>query len=99
MKIQNNKIELKTLTFDEVFEKAANSEAFIEAYTYETLQLRLASEIRNMRVKKHLTQEGLAEQANMPQSVIARIESGRHTFSLATLDRIAHVLGKKVKLA
>jgi predicted transcriptional regulator len=45
-----------------------------------------------------MSQVDLATKAVMPQSVIARIESGKHSFTFGTLDKIAHVLGKKIEL-
>ena len=40
----------------------------------------------------------MADRAGMPQSVIARIESGTRGMSLDTLGKIAIVLGKKIEL-
>lgn len=88
-----------TKTFNEVFKEASKSESFKRAYNEEITRLRLASEVRLLRTKKHLTQEGVAEKAGMPQSVIARIESGKHSVSLGTLNRVAYALGKRVQLA
>lgn len=88
----------KTKTFDEVFKKASKSEVFKQAYNEEITRLRLAQEVRSLRTKKHLTQEGVAEKAGMPQSVIARIESGERSVSVDTLGRIAYALGKEVRL-
>jgi len=88
----------KTKTFDEVFRKVSKSEVFKQAYNEEITRLRLAREVRSLRTKKHLTQEGVAEKAGMPQSVIARIESGERSVSVDTLGRVAYALGKEVRL-
>jgi transcriptional regulator with XRE-family HTH domain len=45
-----------------------------------------------------MTQALVAQKAGMPQSVIARIESGNHSMSFDTLVKVAHALGKKVKI-
>jgi ribosome-binding protein aMBF1 (putative translation factor) len=95
-KKQNTALKFKT--FDRVFAKAAQSEVFVKEYDEEIVRLRLANEIRVIRTQKKFTQKHLAEKANMPQSVIARIESGTHSISLGTLNRVAQVLGKKVQL-
>ncbi len=55
--------------------------------------------MRETRIAKKLTQKDVAEKADMPQSVIARVESGKHSPSLYTLERIANVLDKEVQLA
>ena len=62
------------------------------------LRILMAGEITDARKKSKMTQAEVAKKAKMPQSVIARIESGRHSVSLGTLNRIAHALGKKVQL-
>ncbi|HEY4510844.1 MAG TPA: helix-turn-helix transcriptional regulator [Candidatus Paceibacterota bacterium] len=57
------------------------------------------SQIRKLHTAKKLTQKAVAKRANkMPQSVVARLESGEHSFSLDTLQRLALVFGKEVRL-
>lgn len=85
-------------SFDEVFGRASKDKSFKQAYNEEITRLRLAREIRALRAKKHLTQELVAEKAGMPQSVVARIESGARSVSVDTLGRIAYALGKEVCL-
>ncbi|MCR4418613.1 MAG: helix-turn-helix transcriptional regulator [Clostridia bacterium] len=45
-----------------------------------------------------MTQEELAKRAGVPQSVIARLESGRHLPSLRSVQKIARKLGLHVRL-
>ena len=90
---------LKFYTHDEVFKKSFKSKVFRDAYNEEVVRLRLAYQIKKIRLEKHLTQKSVATRAQMPQSVIARIESGTHSFSLGTLNRIAKVFNKEVELA
>ena len=97
--IQKNKTKLKTKTLEQVLNKALKSSEFKEAYNEEIFRLKIATEIKNLRIQKRLTQETFAEKAKMPQSVVARIESGRHSISLGPLNRVAHALGKQVQLA
>jgi DNA-binding XRE family transcriptional regulator len=96
-KIKNNTI-LKLKTFDQVFKKSFQSKEFQHAYNEELARFELANQIREIRMKQQLTQKTLAEKAKMPQSVIARIESGKNGISLDTLNRIASVFGKRVEL-
>lgn len=86
-------------SFNEVFGNASKDKSFKQVYNEEITRLRLAREIRTLRAKKHLTQELVAEKAGMPQSVVARIESGARSVSVDTLGRIAYALGKEVCLA
>ena len=58
--------------------------------------IRLAIELRALREKKGLSQRQLAELIGTTQSAIARLEGGRISPSLPTLDRIAAALGAEV---
>lgn len=58
--------------------------------------IRLAVEIRTLREKKGLSQRQLGELVGTTQSAIARLEGGRISPSLPTLDRIAAALGAEV---
>jgi ribosome-binding protein aMBF1 (putative translation factor) len=97
-KIPLTKADLKWYTLDQVFGKYAKNKEFQRGYREESMRIKLATSIRKIRVHQKLTQEAVAERASMPQSVIARLESGEHSVSLDTLSRVAHVLGKEVEL-
>lgn len=97
-KTEKNKA-LNFYTTKEVFKKASKSKKFRESYSEELMRLRLARQIRELRLKEKLTQASVAKKANMPQSVIARIESGEHSFTLGTLNRIAKVFDKEIQLS
>ena len=79
--------------------KIFKSKTFRDAYNEELIQLRLSQQIKKFRLHENLTQKDVARKAQMPQSVIARIESGTHSFSLGTLSRIAKVFNKELELA
>lgn len=87
---------IKIYTLEQVFKKKTT--AFKRGYEEESLRLKLANEIRKERIKQNMTQTAVAKRASMPQSVIARIESGEHGFSVETLHRVATALGKRVEL-
>ena len=94
-----NAKELKWYSYDEVFGKVSKTRAFKEGYQEEIQRIRLAKKIKEIRVGKNLTQEAVAHRAKMPQSVIARLESGEHSISLDTLSKVATALGKQIELA
>lgn len=48
--------------------------------------------LRKLRIEKGLTQMRLAEQANLPRSVIARFETGRTELSTKSLIKLADTL-------
>ena len=51
--------------------------------------------MKSIRKEKGLSQIELAKRCNVPQSTIARIESGANT-SIDTLTKIANALGKRL---
>jgi transcriptional regulator with XRE-family HTH domain len=55
--------------------------------------------LRYARRKAGLTQVELAERAGVPQSVIARIESGSSVPRFDTIDRLLHACGFALELA
>jgi len=99
MKIPATKKDLKWYTPKEVFGKYAKNKEFQRGYREESMRIKLATKIRAVRIQKKMTQEAVAQKAEMPQSVIARLESGEHGVSVDTLSRVAHALGKEVELA
>jgi transcriptional regulator with XRE-family HTH domain len=58
--------------------------------------LRLSGEIRRLRASSGLSQRDLAERVGTTQSAIARLEAGRISPTLPTLDRIAEALGAEL---
>lgn len=50
------------------------------------------------RKRKRLTQAQLAKKVGMPQSQLARIESGNHNVTLRNLTRVASALDLKVRV-
>lgn len=92
------KNKIKKYSFEEVFKKNSRKAEFQRAYSEEIARLKLARQIKEMRIKDKLTQKAVAKKTNMPQSVIARIESGTHSYSLGTLYRIANAFNKEIYL-
>ncbi len=88
--------KLAVYSFDEVFKK--KSPAFKRGYNEESNRISLAKKVREFREAMKLTQKAVAKEANMPQSVIARIESGEYGISVDTLSKVAYALGKKITL-
>lgn len=89
---------LKFNTSDEVFGHLLKSKRDQDVFDAELARLRLIRQIRELRLSKKLTQKSFATRVGMPQSVIARLETGRHNFSMSTLYQIAGAFGKKIVL-
>ena len=81
-----------------ILKERSKNKRFRKVFTEETNRLQLIHEIKTLRQQKKMTQKQVAAKAHMPQSVVARLESGSHSFSIATLQRIAGVFNKKIAL-
>lgn len=97
-KVPASKAKLKWYSADDIFKKYRKNKEFIRGYEKESARIALARQIKEQREKRRMTQTAVARKAAMPQSVIARIESGEHSISVDTLARVAHALGKKVTI-
>jgi DNA-binding XRE family transcriptional regulator len=86
------------VSLDKIIAKKLGNERFRKSFSEETSRLQLAHDIKSLRQRRNMTQKEVAIEAEMPQSVIARIESGTHSFSIATLHKIARVFDKQIKL-
>ena len=56
----------------------------------------LAYKFKELRKKKHLTQQQLAEKAGMGKEQISKIENGKFNLTLSSINKIASALGSKL---
>jgi transcriptional regulator with XRE-family HTH domain len=80
-------------TWDEVKRERADLPARRRGYERAGRTIRLATEIRELREKRGLSQRELAERLGTTQSAVARLEAGNVSPSLPTLDKVAEALG------
>lgn len=66
-----------------------------QVYDAQALELDLARELIAARTKAGLTQGDVAARMGTTQSVVARIESGRGTPSMRTVQRFASAVGAR----
>lgn len=85
-------------TWKEHKQQLMNNPKFKEAYDALEPEYQLARELIDARLSKKMTQEQVAQKAGVSRTVIARLESGTTNPTLDTINRVATVLGKKVKL-
>jgi len=64
-----------------------------EAFEREFPYHKIADELVALRASRGLTQSELAKKMKTTQSVVARLESGRHAVTLRTVDRVAVCFG------
>jgi DNA-binding XRE family transcriptional regulator len=86
------------IPFSEFLARKLKDKEFKKAYLEERSRLQLAYDIQMLRKEKRMTQAQVAKKAKMPQSVVARIESGSRGFSIGTLHKIASVFDREVGL-
>ncbi len=89
MKTINNKEIL-----DEFIGKKGTKER--EAFENELKADVLAYKFKELRKKKHLTQQQLAEKAGMGKEQISKIENGKFNLTLSSINKIAGALGSKL---
>ena len=69
------------------------------AYGEEGVYAELAIQIARLRMRKRLTQRALARRLHTSQQTVSRLESPKNgSLSLRTLVKLAHALGKEVKV-
>ena len=74
--------------------KARERKGFTEAYDALELEYRVADQLLRARARAGLTQDAVAERMGTTKSAISRLEAaGKHTPSLATLQRYARAVG------
>lgn len=74
--------------------KARARKGFTEAYGALELEYRVAGQLLKARARAGLTQDAVAERMGTTKSAISRLEAaGKHTPSLATLQRYARAVG------
>ena len=61
-------------------------------------EYQIIENIVKARIEAHMTQTQLSEVTGITQSDISKIENGNGNPSLKTLRKIAHALGKKLKI-
>lgn len=85
-------------SFEQYLVQQMKNKAFREAYQEESQRLEIAYQLLQLRKQKKLNQEELARKLETTQSVIARMEAGQQNFTTDTLQKIASVFSRKLKI-
>jgi len=88
----------KSTDFQSYLDKQLENPKFKKYYDEFGKQLEIAYLILQMRKEYGLSQKELAKKLGTTQSNVARIEAGQQNFTTATLQRIAEVFDREVKI-
>ncbi len=89
---------MKTQSWKELKKAMLQDPDFKREYDALEPEFRISSELIQARLDKKLTQQQVADKAGMTQNMIAKLESGTTNSSIATISRVAGILGKELKL-
>lgn len=71
---------------------------FRQELNEEIENLKIGLRIRELRLEMGFTQEELAEKLHTTKSAISRLENHAESIRLATLEKVAAVFGKEVRI-
>jgi predicted transcriptional regulator len=86
------------MNYREYLKEQMKEENFEKEWNERAAELNVMRLIASARCEQNLTQKQLAELAGIKQSNISRVENGRTSPSLSTLQSIAKGLGKTLKV-
>lgn len=72
---------------------------FAENFELGYERFKIGTLIKEMRLEQGMTQEQLAERLSTKKSVISRMENHSEDVRLSTLEEIASVFGRQVKIS
>ncbi|WP_302489860.1 helix-turn-helix domain-containing protein [uncultured Mitsuokella sp.] len=84
--------------FDKYLKEQMENPAFKQEWDNGEMEHQLMMMVLKARSEQNLTQSELAERTGIRQSNISRIEKGQAMPSIATLNKIAHGLGKQLQI-
>ena len=96
MKTRNN--AKKAIDFQVYLKDRLKNPKFKKYYDEFGKQLEIAYLILQMRKEYGISQKQLAKKLGTTQSNVARIEAGQQNFTTATLQKIAEVFDREVKI-
>lgn len=91
-------VPFKALDFQEFLTEQLQDPEFKKWYDYYGKQLETAYKILQMRKQKRMSQIELAKRIGTKQANIARIEAGNQNLTLETLQKIATVFDRDLRV-
>jgi DNA-binding XRE family transcriptional regulator len=88
-----------TVKFKDYLKEELKNPEFKKAFDEEEIYASLAIQAAKIRQKEGLTQADLAKRLHTTQQTVSRLEDiHNRSYSLGTLIKLAHALGKRLKL-
>ena len=84
--------------FRKHLERSLQDEEFAREWEEQSAERDVMRQIVEARMEEGLTQQELAERCGMRPSNLCRLENGNGNPSVATLEKIARGLGKKLEI-
>jgi len=88
----------KLTNYEKHFRAKMKDRKFKKTYQKERHRLEIAYKIVQLRKKQHLSQKELAQRLKTTQSVVARIETGQQNLTSDTLQKIAEIFRRNLKI-
>ena len=82
-----------------IAERKKRDVEFAEDFEIGNARFKIGALIKEMRLEQGMTQEQLAEKLETKKSVISRMENHAEDVRLSTLEKIANVFGRQLKVS
>lgn len=96
--MRSNKDIKKLIDFKTYLNKQLKNPEFKKHYDDAGKQLQIAYQIMQLRKQQGISQSELAKKIGTTQSNVARIEAGQQNFTTATLQKIATVFKRDLRI-
>jgi len=97
--MDKKKKQQKPTDFQEYLKEQLKDPEFKKYYDEYGKQIEIAYQILLLRKEKKMSQAALAKKIGTKQSNIARMETGEQNFSIETLQKIAQVFNRELKIS
>lgn len=88
------------MTLDDFIEEECKTDKeFAEIYTSGYEEFMIGACLKELRLESGMTQQELADRLQTKKSVISRMENHSCDIRLSTLQKVAAVFGKKIRIA
>lgn len=84
--------------FRDHLNESLNDPAFKKEWEAQTAERKIMQQIVEARIAEGITQKELAERCGMKPANLSRLENGNGNPSVATLEKIAAGLGRKLEI-